>query len=307
MKTLPKGFYTALGTPLDQRGNVLTGSLAAQVQQQCRAGAAGLLVLGSMGIQAYLKQDQAAIAVAAVSETLRNESNDAGKGQRPVFLAGVMDNSIERVLQRIELLRGFDLDGVVATTPFYGLCNDEALLNFFTRIADRSPYPLYLYDLPGVTKIKITLPLVRKIAEHPNVRGIKTGDMILARWLRLDESLRERFCPIFSGLDIFDVAAAAGFDHFLDGMFACCPRTTERTFRSFEQKQFEDGAKSLNQILDLRDTMLRFGIFPAFTIVMNQLGLPGSHAPDYEPEAIPEAHDVLRNKLIEMGELAGPR
>jgi len=86
-------------------------------------------------------------------------------------------------------------------------------------------------------------------------------------------------------------------------MFACCPRTTEQTFRYFEQKRFEDGAKSLNRILDLRDVMFRYGIFPAFTVAMNLLGLPGSHAPDYEPEAVPEAYDVLRSKLIGMGEI----
>ena len=49
------GFYTALGTPLDEEGNFLADSFRAQVADQLEAGASGLLALGSMGAQAGVK------------------------------------------------------------------------------------------------------------------------------------------------------------------------------------------------------------------------------------------------------------
>lgn len=298
---LPPGFYTALGTPLDENANVVSASLRAQTLMQIDAGAAGLLVLGSMGIQAYVRQDQGSVAVAAVAEAL--DESERSSGKRPAFLAGVMDNSVARVLQRIDMLSGLSVDAVVATTPFYGLCGEDALFSFFTKIADRSPLPLCLYDLPGVTKMKITFPLARKLAEHPNIVGIKTGDIVLARQLWQDESAREKLMPVFSGLDVFDVASSYGIDRFLDGMFACCPRTTSRAFEHFKAGRVDEGGRELNRILDLRDTMIRYGIFPAFSLAMNMLDLPGNHSPDYESPAAPEAENVLRRKLLDMREI----
>ena len=54
MARLKDGFYTALGTPLDKDGNLVKESLTKHIKQQMEAGASGLLLMGSMGIEAYL-------------------------------------------------------------------------------------------------------------------------------------------------------------------------------------------------------------------------------------------------------------
>jgi len=298
---LPSGFYTALGTPLDENGKLLPESLAVQIRLQCQAGAAGFLVLGSMGMQASVRQDQCALTVSTATDTLEQMSVNLEK--RPILLAGVMDNSVERVLDRVKALSGLSVDGVVATTPFYGISKEDALEKFFTQIADRSSFPLYLYDLPGVTKMKITLPLVRKLAVHPNIRGIKTGDLVLVRSLWHDDSIWNAFNVIFSGLDVFDVASAFGINRYLDGMFACCPQTSKRMFELFAKGFFEEGGKCLNRVLELRDTLFQYNIFPAFSLAMNLLGCPGNHAPDYETASPREAGEVILAKMTEMGEL----
>ena len=55
---MEKGFYTALGTPLDENGNFIPGSMARQIEQQIEAGVSGLLVMGSMGNMTYLKNSE---------------------------------------------------------------------------------------------------------------------------------------------------------------------------------------------------------------------------------------------------------
>ena len=93
---MEKGFYTALGTPLDENGNFIPGSMANQIEQQIEAGASGLLVMGSMGQMTYIKQDEYAKVAA--------ESVKAAKGRIPV-LVGVTDVSIHRVMDRVEALK----------------------------------------------------------------------------------------------------------------------------------------------------------------------------------------------------------
>ena len=72
---MEKGFYTALGTPLDENGNFIPGSMAKQIEQQIEAGVSGLLVMGSMGQMSYIKQTEYAKVAA--------ESAKAAAGRVP--------------------------------------------------------------------------------------------------------------------------------------------------------------------------------------------------------------------------------
>lgn len=158
--TLNNGFYTALGTPLDDNGDCIPSSLCTHIEQQIQAGASGLLLMGSMGIEAAVKNSTYRKLVATASQTVR--------GRLPLFV-GAMDNSITKVLEKVELMGKAEVAGVVVTTPFYSLSSEDELVNWFLGIADQSRYPVYLYDLPAVTKVKITHSLIpphRRAYQH---------------------------------------------------------------------------------------------------------------------------------------------
>lgn len=294
MKDLPEGFYTALGTPLDRRGNILIDSLECQVRQQINAGCMGLLVLGSMGILASVKMEDCFHAVAAVV--------DANQGNSHLFV-GVMDNSIERVLERINALEGFPLSGVLVSAPYYFATREESSLRLFTSVADRSPFPVYINDLPGVTQTSLSFELVKKASKHPNIDGVKTNNLALARKITYYRETRIDFQVLFSGLDLFDAANALGICRNLDGVFACCPKTTKKTFQSFAQGNLAGGSPYLSSIILLRDTMLKYGLFSSFSAAMNLIGCSGNHAPDYEGTASPDVIDIMARLLSDMGEL----
>ena len=167
MEKLKKGFYTALGTPIDENGNLVEGSLRKHINQQIEAGASGLLVMGSMGNEACIK-------LSAYKEIVRVASEE-NAGRVPLFV-GAMDTSIVKVMEKIEAMDGAKIDGVVLTTPFYGAPSDDDALTWFLTIADKSPYPIYLYDLAVTVKYKMTLPVISELIKHDNIKGIKTAD-----------------------------------------------------------------------------------------------------------------------------------
>lgn len=294
MLELKEGFYTALGTPLDDCGNIVADSLTRQIEQQIAAGASGLLFLGSMGIQCSVRSSQCKVGAQVVSQAVA--------GRVPLFV-GVMDNGVERVLERIADLGNLPIDGVVLTTPYYFVCDRDSIVSYFTQIAARSPFPVYLYDLPSVTKNKITLDIVQRSLKGSNIRGIKTNDFILTRQLTLDTMHGADFNILFSGLDVFDEVWKCGIRRHLDGMFACTPGTTSKLYRALRENRTFDASCYLNQILGLRDLMARFGIFPSFTFLMNALGCSGDFAPDYMPKVSEEAKPVLLKRLQELGEV----
>ncbi|MBE7009947.1 MAG: dihydrodipicolinate synthase family protein [Ruminococcaceae bacterium] len=287
------GFIPALGTPLDENCQVIAESLKKQINMQIEAGAQGLLCMGSMGVEPTL--DTKAYVTAAKAAV------EANAGRVPLFI-GAMDNSVSRVKERCELLKGLDFDGIVLTTPFYGKQSDAYLVDFFKGCADVSEKPVYLYDLAVSTGQKITYPMVVELMKHPNIKGIKTGDIVLARQLHVEYP---EFNVMFSNIDIFDVARTYGLPRVLDGMFSCTPKNAAAFEACIKAGDLAGAQKHLNNILKLRDTMLPNGLWPAFTIAMNLLGLEGNYSWGGIMNAeLPDEKEVITNLMREIGEIA---
>ena len=287
------GFYTALGTPLDENGNLCASSLKTHIRQQIDAGASGLLLMGSMGIEAYIKNETYKEIVRVAAEAVN--------GTLPLFV-GVMDNSIAKVIERIEMIGDAEIDGVVLTTPFYAFVDNDQMVNWFSLIADKSPYPVYLYDLAVVTKCKITLSVIDRLIAHPNIKGIKTADweMIQAIGRKYGKS---DFACFYSGLDSFDYANMLGIRKNLDGMFSCTPQNARKMYDCLNSNDFAGTRKFLDNILLLRDTMIACGLMPSFTYCMNLLGCEGNFHQDYCLPITDASKEKLRETMNKIGEI----
>lgn len=287
------GFYTALGTPLDVDGNLVEASLRKHINQQIEAGASGLLLMGSMGIEAYIKNS-------AYAEIVRVGADEVA-GRLPLFV-GVMDNSIVKVKEKIDMIKDAEIDGVVLTNPYYNAVDNDQMVSWFSKIADYSPYPLYLYDLAVVTKTKITLPVIDRLINHPNIKGIKTADweMIQAIGRKYPDA---DFDCFYSGLDSFDYANMMGIKKNLDGMFSCTPVNGKKMFDCLKSDDFAGARTCLDNILLLRDTMLGHGLMASFTYCMNMLGCDGDFHQDYCLPVSEESKKILKETMQKIGEL----
>lgn len=291
---MKKGFYTALGTPVDDDGRIADASLTEQIERQLSAGASGLLLMGSMGMEVCVRGGEYARAVRVAAQAV--------KGRCPLFV-GAMDNSLARIRDRIESIRDLPVDGAVVTTPYYYMSDAQVLRNFFSKAADMSPFPVYLYDLPVCTKMKITFDLVKGLSKHPNIRGIKSGDLLLAKQIRGSDEVAPDFSFLFSNIDLFDVANAYGIGSNLDGMFSCTPRNARQMYGALARGNLAGATAYLSKILSLRDAMATNSLFPCFTAAMNLLGMEGTFHPDYMGRPTETAVAAMREKLTEIGEL----
>lgn len=291
---LKNGFYTALGTPIDDNGDLVASSLKNHIEQQIAAGASGLLLMGSMGQEAYLKLSTFTEAVKVGVE--------ANNGRLPMFV-GVMDTSIAKVMEKINAIGNAKIDGVVLTASFYALMNDAQALYYFTEIANRSPYPVYLYDLAVTVRYKITMPVIDKLINHKNIKGIKTADWELIH--KIGRKYPEKnFECLYSGLDSFDYANVMGIGKNLDGMFSCTPKNGKKMYECVEAGDFVGARKYLDNILLLRDTMASTGVLmAAFTYCMNLLGCEGNFHRDYDPALTPEAKETVLKVFKQIGEI----
>lgn len=96
---------------MTKEGSIVEKSLRTHIEQQIDAGAAGLLLMGSMGVEYVVRHSEYAKIVHIAA--------DAVNGKVPLFV-GAMDNSIARVKDRIDMIgNNAKIDGIVVTVPFY--------------------------------------------------------------------------------------------------------------------------------------------------------------------------------------------
>lgn len=293
---MKKGFYTALGTPLDVNGGFCAESMTRQVEQQIEAGASGLLVMGSMGNEAYLRNCE--------YTKVARCSAEAAKGQVPV-LVGVTDVSIGRVMDRVEAISDIEgIDGIVSTVPYYATVNQGDIYEFYNEIAKRSAKPVYLYDLAVVTKAATSAATVQKLWKNPNIKGIKSGNLVTHRLLMRAEDRPSDFVQMFSNLDEFDIAYKYGIDKNLDGMFACTPKTAQKLYEALAAGNEEMGAKYLDQIIGLRDLFVSTPcLMMAFSHAMNLLGCEGNFGHDYHRDIPDGDKERITAVMKALGEI----
>lgn len=291
MQKLEKGFYTALGTPTDENGNIIRESLEKELDMQIEAGASGLLLMGSMGIEAAIKDAAYVEAVKIASARV--------KGRTPLFV-GAMDNSLARIKDRMEAIKEYDFTAYVLTTPFYSVSTETVLINFFKKAADMAPKPIFLYDLAVVTKQKITYSMIEELSKHKNIKGIKTGDIVLARQIKNNYP---EFEVLFSNIDVFDVAVSYGIDKVLDGMFSATP-VNGRGFREgVISKNISKCREHLDNIVGLRDVYIKHGVLEAFTASMNALGMDGIFYEDYHMPVSKIGKEEVIDFMKKIGEI----
>lgn len=290
-----EGFIPALGTPLDSDGNFEVESYKKQINDQINAGAVGLLSMGSMGQQAYLRND--------ICPLVAKTAVEAAKGRVPVFV-GSMDCSISRAKERIKAMEGLDVDGFVFTTPYYNPCSKDQIINYFKGVASMTKKPILLYDLPVVTQSKITYDIVLElICDIPNLIGIKSADTLMFRKLKLNPKVPKNFIMVYSGLDMFDIAYKWGINNCLDGMLTCTPKNTKNLFSALKENDYTTAGLCLNNIISLRDCFVANDLWPSYTAAMNILGYEGNFAPDYVSKATDTAIENVRKEMMRINEI----
>ena len=213
-----------------------------------------------------------------------------------------MDNSIAKVMEKIALIGDAKVDGVVITTPFYGRLDDAEIVNFFRTIADKSPFPVFLYDLAAVTKLKITLPIIDKLIDHPNILGMKSVDWQLIQQIGRKYPEKNFQC-LYSGLDTFDYGHMMGIYKNLDGMFCCTPKNGRKLYDALNVKDYKTARVHLDNILHMRDTMISLGLMYCFTYCMNLLGFEGNFHEDYCLPIDDNTKKIIKQTMIDIGEL----
>ena len=161
-----QGVFPAITTPFYPDGRIYFRKLEHNVSKYSLTEVAGFVVLGSTGEVVMLSDEERRVILQAAIEAA---------GANKIMIAGTGVESVRGTLEMTEAAALLGYDAALVRTPHYykSQMTPAVMLNFYRTVADHSPLPVLIYSVPPFTGYDIPTEVVKELAEHPNIIGIK--------------------------------------------------------------------------------------------------------------------------------------
>jgi 4-hydroxy-2-oxoglutarate aldolase len=166
------GIFPPITTPFID-DSVAYDELAFNTEKYSRTGIKGFVVLGSNGEYVSLSEEEKRKVVETVVQAA------------PEHMSVIVGTGCESTRETIRLTADcaeLGAHAALVVTPHYfgGKMTDAALIKHFSTVADQSPIPVMLYNVPVYSHVNLTVNVVASLSQHPNIIGIKdsTGNVI---------------------------------------------------------------------------------------------------------------------------------
>lgn len=186
-----EGSIVALVTPFNDDGSVDFEALDRLIEFQIENGTDGILTLGTTGESSTMSHEED-------NEVCRFVVEHVG-GRVPV-IAGSGSNSTETMLEKSLAYQKLGVDGLLIITPYYNKANEEGIYRHLATVADGVDIPCILYNIPGRCGCSISAANMERLAQHPNIMGVKEASANVAFAASIAHLIGPEF-RMFSGED----------------------------------------------------------------------------------------------------------
>ena len=289
----PYGVIPPIITPFDENGGVDYAALAKMAVHLVDNGVHGLFPLGTTGEFYAINDEQFIKILETVRDAVAGKTNRYGK---PIqLIAGcshITTREVCRLIKLVEQVGGYDAVSVL--TPMFVSQTQDELYNYYKTIADSTAMPVIMYNNKPKTNVTIEPATVAKLAEIPNIIGVKdsTGDMTnTEEYLRLTRGMDFN---VMMGRDTLIYAALC---YGAKGAIASCanvaPRVAVDIYEKFKAGDHAGALEAQFKFSALRIST-NMGTFPV--VLKEALKLIGHDCGDCV-EPIQPLNDAQREKL----------
>ena len=263
-----RGLLLPFTTPFKPNEDLDEEGLRANLRKWNNSGITGYVVLGSTGERVHLNGREYCRTIEVAREEVPDDL---------LFIAGAGQQSIRGTLEEITIASILGAEAVMVITPSYyrSAITQDALIAYYTHVADSSPIPVILYSMPDLTGIKIDPETVARLSSHPNIPGIKDSSADLAG---LRETLRQvppDFAVFTGNGTIFCDALRAGAAGAILALGCVAVELCLEVFRLLESGETERAAALQQKLVPLALAVTkRYGI-GGLKAAMEIIGLNG--------------------------------
>ncbi len=201
MKGFFKGSGTAIITPFDENG-VNYETFGKLIEAQIAGGTDVIVFLGTTG-------EPSTMSFAEEHEVMDYAVKKVAHRAKVVFGCG--SNNTADAVMTAKKAEEYGADGLLAVTPYYNKCTQNGLVAYYKAICEAVSIPVIAYNVPGRTGVEIQPATMAKIAEIPNMAGLKDAGGNMSKTMETLRLVRDK-CDVYSGEDALNlpILAAGG-------------------------------------------------------------------------------------------------
>jgi 4-hydroxy-tetrahydrodipicolinate synthase len=261
------GTGVALVTPFHSDGSIDFNSLKKLLAHTAK-GVDYYVVMGTTGESATMTKDEKKEVLQFV---LKNNP------QKLPVVYGIGGNSTTAVLEEIGATNFRGVSAILSVSPYYNKPSQEGIYQHFKKVADTSPVPVILYNVPGRTASNLSADTTLRLAQHKNIVGIKEASGNLEQCMKIAKEKPASFLLI-SGDDLLTVPiysiGGAGVISVLANAFPLIfQKMTENSAAGNYNKAKLEGFK----LLDVNGPMYEEGNPTGVKYLLNLLGVCNPH------------------------------
>lgn len=263
-----RGVFSPIVTSFDEAGNVAHDRMAANLENWNRTGLAGYIVLGSNGEWVFLDEEERLEVLKAARQAIPRDK---------LLIAGAAAESTRHTIAMTEKAAAIGADAAIVVNPSYykGQMTPPVLAGYYRAVADRSPIPIVIYNLPPATGIDLPADLLVELSQHPNIAGVKdTGGNIA----KMGETVRRAdpsFHVLAGSANFFFPSLTLGVSGGVLALANIAPEASVALFDLFQANRIGEGRELHLRMLPVNLAVTsRWGV-SGLKAAMDMLGLYG--------------------------------
>lgn len=284
-----KGSLVALITPMNQDGSVNFEQLKSLIDWHIESGTDGIVAVGTTGESATLAVDE---HLAVIESTVKYVN------KRVPVIAGTGANNTREAIELSLAAERLGADYTLSVVPYYNKPSQEGIYRHFKAVAEATSIPMIIYNVPGRTVVNMTNETILRLAEIPNIVGVKEASGDIAREIDLINRVPEGFA-VYSGDDPTGMAFMFCGGH---GVITVAANVAPKLFADMCRESLAgniEAARKLNeQLIPVYDVMFCEPSPAAPKWAASQLGKCDAHVRLPIIELSAEGQTKVRNALI---------
>ena len=261
------GTGVALVTPFDEFGAIDFASLKKVLRHTSR-GVDYFVVMGTTGESVTMSKEEKKEVLVFV---LKNNQ------KKLPIVYGIGGNNTAAVLEEIKNTDLSQVDALLSVSPYYNKPSQEGIIRHFSIIADQSPRPLILYNVPGRTASNLTAETILRLAGHKNIIGVKEASGNLEQCMKIAKEKPVSFMLI-SGDDLLTLPMyAIGSVGVISVLANAFPLEFKNMKESVEANNYGKAQNELFKLVDMNGPMYEEGNPVGVKQLLFYMGICGPH------------------------------
>lgn len=285
------GILTAMITPFTENG-VNFKELGKLIDFQVDGGTDALVILGTTGEPATMTEDEK-------TEVIKYSVKKAAG--RIKIIIGTGSNDTAKAVAASVRAEKLGADGVLAVTPYYNKCTQKGLLEYYKAICAAVKIPVIAYNVPSRTAVNVLPETAEKLADIPNMAGIKEASGNMAQVCETMRRIRGKM-DLYSGEDFLNLPIlAVGGAGLISVTSNIAPALVKKMYNLVKANRLDEANAVQDFLLPLEDACFSevnpIPVKAAYNMLGFNAGVPRPPLTELEPQN----KDILLREIKRTG------